>query len=119
LRQPCLFELQTNDILADIGKVGNSLTQAQNEQHGRIDPERYTRVALFDLLLGAAGNESALGHQCRSDATANTRGFDVAPELAQGAFDRQRHGRRRAHINLFDRYSSHKRGYCLSKRSTT
>jgi len=91
LRQAFLVKGEASLVMPYICELGEPLTQAEGEKYCGNDPNRYPRIAFFELVQCGATDGGALSqHPCRNAST-ETRGPDVCTKFAQRAPYRKRH----------------------------
>lgn len=92
MRQPFLQEIQSQDIAAAIGQLGDAVVEAEHEKDRRVVAHRDAGIAAFDPVERGPADECALGQGDRADAATKAGVADVRAELAEEAQDREGDG---------------------------
>ena len=82
-----MLELESNGVTAKVGKFGETISQAEHEEHRGVVAERDAGLFLLDPVQCHPANRSALHDDRRLNAPAEPGVANVLPALPQRAAD--------------------------------
>ena len=90
LREPLLFHAQSNRVVPGVSQLRQTVRHPEDEEHGGVDPQGDTGIALLHPVEGHATDKCPLRHDCRRNTATAARIPDVRTQFSQGTADGDR-----------------------------
>ena len=90
LREPFLFQAQSNRIVPGVSQLRQTVRHPKDEEHGGINPQGDARIALLQPVESHAADKCPLRHDRRGNTATAARIPDVRAQFPQGPADGNR-----------------------------